>query len=154
MKRRLVIGVLAATAVLPRAARAEAPQLRVWRDPGCGCCGGWVDHMRGAGFRVEDNRVPSVAPTRRRLGIPFDLISCHAAEVAGYALEGHVPAAAVRRLLTERPSGLRGLAVPGMPIGSPGMEAPGQAADTYEVIAFDSGEGRRVFMRFQGGREA
>jgi hypothetical protein len=153
MKRRLLLAAVA-TAALPRAARPAELRLRVWRDPNCDCCGGWVEHMRTAGFRVAQEAVPSVAPARRILGIPADLLSCHAAAVEGYALEGHVPAVAVKRLLAERPAGVRGLAVPGMPIGSPGMEAPGQRVDTYDVIAFADGAAHRVFMRFRGGREA
>jgi len=151
MKRRLL---LAAAVALPVAASAAAQRLRVWRDPGCGCCGGWVEHMRAAGFQVEDNRVPSAPPARRMLGTPADLLSCHAAAVGGYALEGHVPAAAVLRLLAERPAGIRGLAVPGMPLGSPGMEVPGRPEDAYDVIAFADGAPHRVFMRFRGAREA
>ena len=96
----------------------------------------------------------SPAPARRMLGIPADLLSCHAAAVGGYALEGHVPAAAVERLLAERPAGVRGLAVPAMPIGSPGMEVPGRPEDAYDVVAFADGAAHRVFMRFRGGREA
>ncbi|WP_343896621.1 DUF411 domain-containing protein [Craurococcus roseus] len=88
------------------------------------------------------------------LGIPADLLSCHAAAVGGYAPEGHVPAPAVERLLAERPAGVRGLAVPGMPIGSPGMEVPGRPEDAYDVIAFSVDAPHRVFMRFRGGREA
>lgn len=132
-------------------AQGRLPLLTVWRDPNCGCCGAWIAHMRAVGFPVQDNIVPSPAPARRMLGIPADLLSCHAAQVGGFALEGHVPAAAVLRLLAERPAGVRGLAVPGMPLGSPGMEVPGQASETYDVIAFDRGQGRPTFMRFRGG---
>ena len=153
MKRRLLFAAVAAVA-LPGGAPLAVRQLRVWRDPNCGCCGGWVEHMRAAGFQVEDNQVASAAPARRMLGIPADLLSCHAAAVGGYALEGHVPASAVKRLLAERPAGIRGLAVPAMPLGSPGMEVPGQPEDAYDVIAFADGAPHRVFMRFQGGREA
>jgi hypothetical protein len=126
------------------------PRLQVWRDANCGCCAAWVDHMRAAGFVVEDNVVRSVAPTRRVLGTPADLLSCHAALVDGFVLEGHVPALAVKRLLTMRPVGIRGLAVPAMPVGSPGMEVPGQQLDTYDVVAFGDGP-HRAFMRFRGG---
>ncbi len=107
--------------------------------------------MRAAGVPIEDNVVRSVAAARRMLGTPSDLLSCHAGLIGGYALEGHVPAAAVTRLLAERPAGIRGLAVPGMPVGSPGMEVPGQAPDSYDVLAFDARGGRSVFMRFRGG---
>jgi hypothetical protein len=154
MRRRLFLMALAAAGITRDASAQPAGQrrLRIWRDPDCGCCTGWLEHMRAAGFAVEDNRVASPAAARRMLGIPSDLLSCHAAAVEGYALEGHVPAAAVLRLLAERPADIRGLAVPAMPIGSPGMEVPGQPDETYDVIAFDGGEGRRVFMRFRGSR--
>jgi hypothetical protein len=153
-RRSLVLTGLAVLTA-PAAARAAAPpRLQVWRDPNCGCCGGWIDHMREAGFAVEDNLVSSPAEARRMLGIPSDLLSCHAARVGGYALEGHVPAAAVKRLLAERPAGIIGLAVPAMPVGSPGMEVPGEAPDTYDVIAFDGGSGRTRFMLFRGGEPA
>jgi hypothetical protein len=155
MRRRIFLAALAATGVV-RGALAETADrrlLRVWRDPNCGCCTGWVDHMQAAGFRLEDNLEASVAHARRMLGIPSDLLSCHTATVEGYALEGHVPAEAVLRLLAERPAGVRGLAVPAMPTGSPGMEVPGAPDDDYDVIAFDSGEGRRVYMRFRGRQQ-
>ncbi|WP_229681654.1 DUF411 domain-containing protein [Neoroseomonas lacus] len=93
----------------------------------------------------------SVATARRMLGTPSDLLSCHMGLVRGYALEGHVPAAAVTRLLAERPAGISGLAVPGMPGGSLGMEVPGQVPDSYDVLAFDARGDRSVFMRFRGG---
>ena len=154
MKRRFFLAAAAGMALPGAASAATAPRLQVWRDPGCGCCGSWVEHMRAAGFQVEDNLVASAAPARRMLGIPADLLSCHAAAVGGYALEGHVPASAVKRLLAERPAGVRGLAVPGMPLGSPGMEVPGQPEDAYDVVAYADGAAHRVFMRFRGGREA
>lgn len=151
VRRNFLAAGLAALAP-PMLARAEAlPRLQVWRDEHCGCCVAWVDHMRAAGFPIEDNVVRSVAAARRMLGTPSDLLSCHAGLVGGYALEGHVPAAAVTRLLAERPPEIRGLAVPGMPAGSPGMEVPGQPPASYDVLAFDARGGRAVFMRFRGG---
>lgn len=154
-RRQLLILPAAAMATGGSHAWAEGPgRLRVWRDPNCGCCAGWIEHMRGAGFQVEDNLVASMAPARRMLGIPLELFSCHAATVGGYALEGHVPAEAVLHLLSMRPVDVQGLAVPGMPAGSPGMELPGQSDDSYEVIAFGGGGGRSVFMRFRGRQRA
>lgn len=150
--RRIFVGSSLAALALPAPAWAEAlPRLQVWRDENCGCCSGWVEHMRAEGFPIEDNVVRSLAAARRMLGTPSDLLSCHAGLIGGYALEGHVPAAAVTRLLAERPAGIRGLAVPGMPVGSPGMEVPGQAPEIYDVLAFDARGGRTVFMRFLGG---
>lgn len=149
--RRSLLAGLALLASGPAISR-ELTMAEVWRDPTCGCCRGWVDHMRRAGFWMRESVVASLDPVRAVLGTPPELASCHLARVGGFVLEGHVPALAVRRLLAERPADLRGLAVPGMPIGSPGMEVPGQPDETYDVIAFDAGRGRRVFMRFRGGQ--
>ena len=150
-RRSALLASLGLLAAPPTLAETPLPRLQVWRDAGCGCCGAWVDHMRAAGFPVEDNIVRSVASARRMLGTPADLLSCHAGLVGGYVLEGHVPALAVKRLLTARSTTIRGLAVPAMPTGSPGMEVPGAEPDTYDVIAFDAGGGRMSFMRFRGG---
>jgi hypothetical protein len=131
-------------------ARAETPPaITVHRDPGCGCCGAWVEHLRGAGFATTVVETRDLNAVRRRLGVPPDLASCHTAEVRGYVVEGHVPAPAVRRLLAERPQAT-GLAVPGMPIGSPGME--GGSPETYEVVLFGP-QGRRTFARYRGTAE-
>lgn len=153
MKRR---GLLAATlvAVTEPAMAQRGERVEVWRDPNCGCCSGWVAHLGLAGFAVEDRVVPSVEPFRRMLGTPVELLSCHAARVAGFGLEGHVPALAIRRLLAERPAGIAGLAVPAMPVGSPGMEVPGQAPETYDVIAWRADGAHGSFMRFVGARPA
>lgn len=139
-----------ALAPLSPAGAQAVPLVEVWRDPNCGCCGGWVEHLRNAGFRVQDRVVPSVAPYRQMLGTPPDLLSCHAGRILGYALEGHVPIAAIQRLVSERPTDLKGLAVPGMPIGTPGMEVPGQPADVYDVVAFSPDGSSRPWMRFRG----
>lgn len=151
MLPRRILGVgVAALVASGRPAAAQRLQIEVWRDPSCGCCSGWVEHLRGEGFAVEDRVVPSVAPFRRMLGTPADLLSCHAGRVAGLALEGHVPALAIRRALSERPAGVVGLAVPAMPVGSPGMEVPGREPDTYDVIAWTADGRHRPFMRFVG----
>lgn len=149
-RRGVAMGALPLLAAPFPGPAAAAPLVEVWRDPHCGCCGAWVTHMREEGFPVSDSIVPSVHAIRRMLGTPADLLSCHAARVEGFVLEGHVPALAVRRLLETRPVGVRGLSVPGMPIGSPGMEVPGEAPDTYDVVAFGTGP-HRAFMRFRGG---
>jgi hypothetical protein len=111
----------------------------VYKSPTCGCCGKWVEHMREAGFKVETTDVEDVAAVKKKFGLPAGLGSCHTAIVDGYVVEGHVPAEEVKRLLEERPE-VAGLAVPGMPIGSPGMEQ-GDRVDSYEILTFDS-EGR------------
>jgi hypothetical protein len=126
--------------------RADAqlqPKVSVYKSPACGCCGEWVKHMRANGFRVETHEVADVAPFRLRYGVPDALGSCHTAVVGGYAIEGHVPASDIQRLLREQPS-VRGLAVPGMVPGSPGMEQG--PAQPYATLAFDA-RGSRVFAR-------
>lgn len=111
-----------------------AERITVWKDPDCGCCGAWVEHLRTNGFSVKVNDVRDMTPHKKRLGVPERLGSCHTAAVGGYTIEGHVPAADLKRLLAERPRG-KGLAVPGMPHGSPGMETG--KLDRYDVLLFD-----------------
>lgn len=132
-------------------ARAEAlPLVSVTKDPSCGCCEGWVAHIKAAGFPVQVVESPDMDSLKQRLGVPGELTSCHTAEVGGYVVEGHVPAAAIRRLLAERPDAT-GLAVPGMPAGSPGMDFPGVDPEPYEAFLF--GPATRTFGRFLGSRE-
>jgi hypothetical protein len=109
-----------------------APKVEVFKSASCGCCGGWVEHMRQNGFEVTTHDVDDVPAARKKLGMPDRLGSCHSAKVAGYAIEGHVPAADIRRLLKEMPKAI-GLAVPGMVPSSPGMDGPKTAYDTLLV---------------------
>ncbi|KAB7784101.1 MULTISPECIES: DUF411 domain-containing protein [Methylorubrum] len=132
----------------PLRAAEPLPEIQVTKDPSCGCCEAWVTHIRAAGFPVQVTEAP-VNPVKARLGVPRSLASCHTAQVGGYVIEGHVPAGAILRLLAEKPSGT-GLAVPGMPVGSPGMEADGVPPDTYDVILFGP-ELQRPFARYRGG---
>jgi hypothetical protein len=113
---------------------ADAPQLVVYKDPNCGCCRKWVEHMQQNGFRVEAHDTSGVDGIKGQAGVPMAARSCHTGLVGGYAIEGHVPAEAVRRLLREHPADVAGLAVPGMVMGSPGMEGPNP--QHYDVIAF------------------
>lgn len=122
---------------------AAAPLIHVVKSPSCGCCNSWIAHLRRAGFQVRATDVADVTPIARRLGVPDDLRSCHTAAVGGYAIEGHVPAGDIRRLLRERPAAA-GLAVPGMPLGSPGMDHGG-AREPYRVILFTRAGRRTVF---------
>lgn len=116
--------------------------LVVYQDPNCGCCGKWAEHMEAHGFSVESVLESDLSARKRTLGVPAGLWSCHTAVMDGYVIEGHVPAADVERLLKERPEG-SGLAVPGMPVGSPGMEY-GEQRQAYEVLLFDtSGQTKR-----------
>jgi len=130
---------LAALLAFPAAAQ-RVPLVTVFKSPACGCCGEWVAHMRASGFRVEVREIADVSPIKRAQGIPDRLASCHTAIVEGYVLEGHVPAGDVQRLLRERPKA-KGLAVPGMVPGSPGMAGPAQR---YDTLAF-AGERSWVF---------
>jgi len=118
--RRQCLQIGLALLAAPAFGAQPAVSVEVWKDPHCGCCEDWVSHLRQAGFSVKVNDQGNDA-ARKRLGIPDALGSCHSASVQGYALEGHVPAADIRRLLREKPQAL-GLAVPGMPVGSPGMD--------------------------------
>lgn len=111
--------------------------IQVYKAPTCGCCGDWIEHLRDHGFTVEVIDQPNMMAVKNELGLPGELASCHTARIAGYLVEGHVPAADIRRLLEERPQ-VAGLAVPGMPIGSPGMEVEGRPADAYDVVAFEA----------------
>lgn len=119
--------------------------LKVYKSPSCGCCGAWVSHMHSAGFRGIVRDVPDLHPIKKKLGVAPDLWACHTAVIDGYVIEGHVPAREVIRLLNERPKGI-GLAVPGMPIGSPGMEQ-GDRRDPFQVILFSSTD-RLVFAEY------
>jgi len=146
-----VVGTTGAVLAMgPAFAETGLPKVVVSKDPSCGCCTGWVDHLKAAGFPVEVRETASINQVKVRLGVPDDLASCHTAEVGGYVLEGHAPADAIRRLLTEKPQA-RGLAVPGMPVGSPGMEVKGVEDDIYEVVLFGP-SGQRTFARYQGPR--
>jgi hypothetical protein len=128
---------------------ARAATVELWRSPTCSCCHGWIEHLEQAGFAIRAHEVDDLEPIRRSAGIADDLASCHTAAVAGYVLEGHVPAAAIRKLLAERPV-IRGLAVPGMPPGAPGMAEPGAPVEPFEVMALAKGGGRSTFMVFGG----
>ncbi|HYF23754.1 MAG TPA: DUF411 domain-containing protein [Caulobacteraceae bacterium] len=147
MRRRAFLTLAAAAVALPATACAAPPrELVVHRTPWCGCCGGWVKHMRAAGFTVREVEVEDTAAIRARHGVADELSSCHTGVVGGYAVEGHVPAADVVRLLAERPKA-RGLTVPGMPIGSPGMEVPGAKREAYETLLIGPDGSTRVFAR-------
>lgn len=145
LTRRTAFLSLAATVLLPARSWAAWPLMTVHKDPNCGCCSGWVEHLQARGFRTKVIETTAIDGVKTRLGVPSDLASCHTGEIAGYVIEGHVPAKAIERLLTERPKA-KGLAVPGMPAGSPGM---GGAPEEYDVVLFGP-NGQSVFGRFKG----
>ncbi len=118
-------------------------QVVVYKSPTCGCCNKWISHLQKNGFKVETQNVKDVVPYKKRHGVTPQLASCHTAIIDGYVIEGHVPASDIKRLLRERPK-VKGLAVPGMPIGTPGMEQ-GSYKDKYNVISFDKNGQNKVF---------
>ncbi|MES2631853.1 MAG: DUF411 domain-containing protein [Pseudomonadota bacterium] len=149
MKRRNLLSLavaVAASVTLPSLAKSSLPLVEVYKNPDCGCCGAWVDHLKASGFDVKVHETPDTAPVRKRYGIPDALGSCHTAVVAGYAIEGHVPAADVKRLLSLKPAAA-GLSVPGMPVGSPGMEV-GSRKDAFDVLLVDKAGRTRVFSSY------
>lgn len=140
----------AASAVTNAAASAEAlPRILVHHSPTCGCCGVWVEHLRTSGFAVDVRQEEDLEPIKQRLGVPEDKRSCHTAEVDGYFIEGHVPASDIERLLTERPAA-KGLALPGMPAGSPGMEMLDGRVDAYTVEQVNLDGSARAFSQHGG----
>ena len=157
-RRFLSQTLLAGAAVsLPVALRAQGtaqgrtatplPPLTVYKSASCGCCRAWVDHMRGAGFTVRTVDTEDLGRVKGELGVPATLQSCHTAVIGAYLVEGHVPAADVKQLLARKPA-VRGLAVPGMPIGSPGMEqGDPKDYDRYEVMAFTAQGRTSVFAQ-------
>jgi hypothetical protein len=149
MKRRTLLSLAAAGAAvasLPARAKPSLPQVEVFKNPDCGCCAGWVEHLQAAGFPVKVHDTPDTGPVRKRYGIPDALGSCHTGVVAGYALEGHVPADEVKRLLAQKPAAA-GLSVPGMPAGSPGMEM-GSRKEPFQVLLIDKAGRSRVFATY------
>ena len=141
----LVLAVVAVTAFAVSGQRVQdKPSITVYKSPTCGCCTKWVTHLEENGFEVATTDMPNVAPMKQRLGLPPSLASCHTAVVGGYVVEGHVPADVIHRMLEEKPE-VAGIAVPGMPIGSPGMEGPNP--QSYDVIAFKKDGAQEVFER-------
>lgn len=141
---RLRRGILLMAFALPMAAYA-AGELMVYKDPYCGCCTAWIEHMRANGFTVKFEDRQDMDAIKEASGVAPELASCHTAMIDGYVIEGHVPAAEVKRLLEEQPSVL-GLAVPGMPMGSPGMEGPFKQA--YDVVSFTQDGQTAVYSRY------
>jgi hypothetical protein len=146
LDRRLFLAIAAGAALMPvRFGFAnDLPVIQVFKSPTCGCCSMWVDHLTDSGFKVEAKDVDDLDAIKQMAGVPGHLQACHTAIVDGYTIEGHTPASAIKKLLADRPA-VKGLAVPGMPAGSPGMPSP--TPEPYDVIAFgDAGEQR--FMSF------
>ena len=143
----LVTAVVVAAAVAPRTQQTPAakPSVTVYKSPTCGCCSKWIDHMRSNGFDVKAVDVEDIQAVKSAYGVPDEISSCHTSLVGGYVIEGHVPADAVARVLRERPK-IAGLVVPGMPLGSPGMEQ-GSRRDPYSILSFDKTGKHTVYER-------
>jgi hypothetical protein len=137
--------VIAGSVWFINSAPTTAKEVVVYKNPSCGCCSKWADHLRTNGFAVEVKAVNSMADVKERFGTPWQLESCHTALIDGYVIEGHVPVREINRLLAERPE-VKGLAIPGMPAGSPGME--GRYTDPYDVMLFPSDGSTEVYARY------
>ena len=147
-RRRLLVALLgvavsaASAAAQSAPAAAKTPHLQVYKSPTCGCCGKWVEHVNAAGFTSTVTNMPDVSGIKAKHGVTSALSSCHTSLVGGYVIEGHVPAGDIKRLLRERPA-IVGLAAPGMPAGSPGMDVPN--SPSYQVLSFDKQGRTKVF---------
>jgi hypothetical protein len=144
-----LIGIAALAAVLLLQLRSSAqqkPVVSVFKSPTCGCCSKWVEHMKANGFELNVQDVDDISAVKEKLGVAPEISSCHTSQVGGYVIEGHVPAAAVQRLLKEKPK-VAGLTVPGMPVGSPGMEVPSGQKEPYAILTFDKSGKTSVFER-------
>ena len=164
----LAVAAIATPACSPRAERADVPAepaapadhgtalaaasptdtalptMAVYKTPACGCCRGWIEHVQAAGFTVEVHDLEDLSEIKSEAGVPEKARSCHTAIVGGYTIEGHVPAPTVLRVLREKPR-VAGLAVAGMPVGTPGMEVPGQEPDKYDVLSFQADGSTAVY---------
>ncbi|MFP3920461.1 MAG: DUF411 domain-containing protein [Dichotomicrobium sp.] len=153
VRATMVVLVAAMAGIHPEAAADQSmrsqslPVVEMTKHPNCGCCTKWADHMREAGFKVEVTETERMWGVKRMAGVPKDLDSCHTAKIGGYIVEGHVPAEDVKRLLRSSPD-VRGLSVPGMPIGSPGMEV-GDQTEPYDVLTFDAEGETTVFQSYR-----
>lgn len=146
--RVLPLLAVALLTLLFESAMADRGSVTVYKTPNCGCCTLWVEHMREYGFDVDVKSVSETRSLRAHFGIPDSLASCHTAVAGDYWVEGHVPADLVSRLLAEHPDAIRGIAAPGMPLGSPGMEAPN--ATTYDVVTLDDQGNVEVYETVHG----
>ncbi len=137
---------LSGTIYMTAQQKPAGPLVEVFKSPTCGCCGNWVEIMRKNGFAVHTTDLNDMTQIKKSRGVPADVQSCHTAVVNGYVVEGHVPPADVHRLLKEKPA-VAGIAVGGMPIGSPGMETPYVKAEPYNVMSFDKNGAMRVYAK-------
>lgn len=146
----MIPGVIGHTATAAYAAQPTRTKILVHKDPNCGCCTAWAGRIKADGrFAPSLINEPDMTAVKIRLRVPPELISCHTSEVGRFVIEGHVPPAEIARLLKDKPAGVIGLAVPGMPAGSPGMEVPNGRRDAYDVIAFTADGRQSIFARYR-----
>ena len=157
--RKIIASTVAGTLILAAlffpatgASAQQAKTLEVWKNPTCGCCGAWVAHMKAAGFDVRVHNTEKLSEIKSANSVPQNLMSCHTAKIGGYVIEGHVPASAVKKLLLTKPK-IKGIATPGMPLGSPGMEVPSGEKDAYDVLAFDDQGNTEIFSSHNEKKE-
>jgi hypothetical protein len=148
-RRRLLLSAAVTLVAAPACAAPPALAITVYKDPYCGCCTAWAEHLKASGFNVTVEEREDMAAIKTKYGVPDDLTSCHTAVIAGYAIEGHVPGDDIKRFVSQHPAG-RGLAVPGMPVNSPGMEVPGEPNERYTVWLFQKDGSRAAFARHGG----
>jgi hypothetical protein len=148
-RRSALLGSAALVSLNTLRVSAEPAHIAVTKGPGCECCEGWAGHLRAHGFAVSVTESDDLDAVKVKLGIPEDLRTCHTGQIGEYRLEGHVPAVAVGHLLRDKPEGMIGVAVPGMPVGAPGMEVKGARSEEYPVILFGPA-GRKTWARFKG----
>lgn len=156
ISRRHMLSALACAALcptLPAAARDSLPTIDVYKSPSCGCCTAWIEHLQKNGLTVRAHNVDDTTAMRQKLRMPEKFASCHTAKVGNYVLEGHVPASDIKRLLSERPAAL-GLAVPAMPVGSPGMEVASGRVDPYHVLLVQADGKSTVYHSYLGTKKS
>lgn len=147
MKRSKLLFAALLALTVASASAGPLPEVVMHKDPNCGCCGKWAEHLEANGFRVKTVMERDMQSVKSRFGVPERLASCHTAKVGDYIIEGHVPASTIKRLLREK-TAVRGLAAPGMPLASPGMDVPGNR-DPFDVIAFDRAGKTRVYEQIR-----
>ncbi len=142
----IAIAFIVLLATTSSAQAANLPTATVYRDPACTCCGGWIKHLQSQGFSVKNVPTNDMVAFKQEHGVTDDLASCHTAIIDGYVVEGHAPSDDIKRLLAEKPD-IKGIAVPGMPVGTPGMEM-GNKKDSYAVVSFDKQGQTKVFKQY------
>ena len=144
----VAIAVVMSLTTATSAATASVPlEITVYRDPFCSCCEGWIDYLTNQGFQPTSVKTSTIDTLKQQYGVPNDLVSCHTAVINGYVVEGHVPADDIKRLLAEQPNDVAGISVPGMPIGTPGMES-GDVREPFTVFSFDKQGNTEVFKKY------